>query len=67
MKGILAVKNKSGIFLSRDEQMEEFLDKGFSLYIYKDGKKELIATPEEGFLGEIPTIFGKTKEVYDGK
>lgn len=61
MKGILAVKNKSGIFLSRDEQMEEFLDKGFSLYIYKNGEKELIATPEEGFLGEMPTIFGNNK------
>lgn len=56
MKGILAVKDGSGVFLSRNEQVHEFLEKGFSLYIYEDRKKELLASPVIGFVREIPTI-----------
>lgn len=62
MKGILAVKDGSGVFLSRNEQANEFLEKGFSLYIYKDGQKELLASPENGFIRDIPTISTNASE-----
>ena len=45
--------------------MDEFLDKGFSLYIYEDGEKELIAEPQVGFIGERPDIFEDKKGVDD--
>ena len=51
MKGILAVKNGSGVFLSRSEQIEELMKKGFSVYAYDDGNKELIASPNEELSG----------------
>lgn len=44
------------VFLSRDEQMEEFLTKGASIYSVDNDVETLIATPEDGFLVERPTF-----------
>ena len=44
------------VYLSRDEQMEQFLEKGANIYKEEEGTETLIATPEEGFLVERPTF-----------
>ena len=49
---------KDAFFLSRDTQMEKFLNLGFNIYASESDDKEdvLIATPEDGFLTERPTF-----------
>ena len=42
--------------------MKGILAVGFLLYIYEDGQKELLASPESGFVGEIPTISTNASE-----
>ena len=44
------------IYLSRDEQMEEYLHKGAPIYHEENGVATLIATPEDGFLVERPSF-----------
>lgn len=56
MNHVVAVLNGLGQYLSKDEQMEEFLSKGFTLYLEENGKYEVLATPEEGFLKERPLL-----------
>jgi hypothetical protein len=56
MKRILAVLNDFGCYLFKDEQMDEFLEKGFTLYTEENGKQEMLANPEEGFLIERPNL-----------
>ena len=46
----------NGIYLTRDEQMEQFLENGASIYRDENGTETLIATPEQGFLLDRPTF-----------
>lgn len=42
----LAKKGNAGIFLSKTEQINQMLEKGFEIYeVYNDGSENLIATP----------------------
>lgn len=53
----LAVKDGSGMFLSKSEQMDKALNNGFSIYqVDENDQKTLIATPQDGFLIERPVI-----------
>lgn len=54
---VLAVLNGTGVYLSKDEQMDKFLSNGYTLYL-EDEKygKYILATPEEGFVRERPII-----------
>jgi len=56
MTKYLARKGNTGIFLSKTEQMDQFLAKGFDIYKLKDGEEFLIATPDIGYLNERPEI-----------
>lgn len=56
MTSVLAVWKNNGVYLSTDSQMEEFLARGFDLYIVQDGNKSLLATPKDGFILPKPTI-----------
>lgn len=56
MTSYIAIKDGSGIHLSKSEQMDRMLSNGFSIYKIDDGVKTLIATPEKGFLAERPII-----------
>ena len=49
---------KDAFFLSRDTQMEKFLNLGFNIYANESDNSEdiLIATPEDGFLVDRPTF-----------
>ena len=46
----VAEKDGYATVLSRDEQFDEYLDKGCSIYSVDGEKETLIATPEDGFL-----------------
>ncbi len=52
----IAEKGNTRIILSKTEQMDKLLDKGFNIYRDKNGKEELVASPEKGFVGEKPII-----------
>ena len=52
----LAKWSDGQVFLTRDDQMEQFLEKGACIYSYENGVETLIATPENGFLVERPTF-----------
>lgn len=53
----LAVKDGSGMFLSKSEQMDKALENGFDIYQVDDNdRRTLIATPQNGFLIERPVI-----------
>lgn len=52
----LAKWDDTSIYLSRDEQMEQYLEKGASIYREDGGAETLIATPEQGFLIERPNF-----------
>lgn len=43
-------------YLSKDTQMEEYLEKGASIYCESNNHQSLIATPEKGFLIERPVF-----------
>lgn len=53
---VLAIKNKQGVYLTRTEQQDDFLSKGYVLFKIQNGNKVLIATPEKGFISEKPKI-----------
>lgn len=65
-----SVKGGTAQYLVRDEQMDEMLSKGASLYVYHEdtGTTELLATPEDGYLLPKPTLMRVTKlgGVYNG-
>ena len=44
------------IYLSDDMQMEQYLEKGASIYREENEVETLIATPEQGFLVDRPTF-----------
>ena len=48
--------SKTAAYLSRDSQMEEYLQRGANIYRENGVNRELIATPEVGFLVERPTF-----------
>lgn len=52
----LAKWGGGSIFLSKDEQMEQYLEKGAEIYREENDTETLIATPEKGFLVERPTF-----------
>lgn len=52
----VAEKDGYATVLSRDEQFDEYLDKGCRIYSVDGEKETLIATPEDGFLTEKPTL-----------
>lgn len=52
----LAKWGDTSIYLSRDEQMEQYLEKGASIYREEGEVETLIATPEQGFLVDRPTF-----------
>lgn len=43
----------SGIFLSKDDQVDEFLKKGYYIYETSTDKDILVATPDKGRLMDI--------------
>lgn len=47
---------KDAFFLTKDEQMEKFLELGFDIFESESDETEdvLIATPEKGFLTDRP-------------
>lgn len=45
-----------GIFLTKDQQMEKYLQEGWDIYETENGNEKLIATPEKGFLTERPSF-----------
>ena len=52
----IAKKDGYATVLSRDEQFDEYLEKGCSIYSVDGENETLIATPEDGFLTEKPTL-----------
>lgn len=53
----LAEKDGCGTFLTKDSQLDSFLLKGCNIVrIDEEGKETIVATPEEGFLEERPTL-----------
>ena len=57
----LAEWEGGNIFLSKDSDMDDYLAKGACIYAKEDllsDEKTLIATPEDGFVVERPTISG---------
>lgn len=44
----------NGIYLTKDEQMEQYLKNGASIYREDGDTETLIATPEKGFLVDRP-------------
>ena len=56
MKQVLAVLNGMGQYLYKDEQIDEFLSKRYTLYLEENGKREILATPEDGFFKERPSL-----------
>lgn len=57
----VAEKDGYATVLSRDEQFDEYLDKGCSIYSVDGENETLIATPEDGFLTEKPTLEKKSQ------
>ncbi len=65
MVSYFAKKGNSGIFLSKSEQMDKMLANGADIYRKNDdGSEELIATPDEGYLGERPVIEQSATPLY---
>lgn len=62
MKRVLALQRDFGTYLSKNEQMEEFLQKGFSLYLVENGRRVLLASPQKGILIPLPDI-NETKNI----
>lgn len=62
-KEYTARKNNEGTFIARDEQMDEFLQKGYQIVEIEGDKERVIATPEEGFLEPRPTIVKSGRSV----
>jgi len=56
MISYIAKWEDGSVYLARDEQMEQYLDKGASIYRAEDEVETLIATPEQGFLVDRPTF-----------
>lgn len=56
MFSVLALYKNNGVYLSKDEQMDEFLTKGFDLYLVENGERALLATPKDGFVLPRPSI-----------
>ena len=56
MTKVIAILNNTGQYLSKDEQMDEFLLEGFTLYLEENGKQELLATPDNGFILARPKL-----------
>lgn len=52
----VAEKDGYATVLSRDEQFEEYLDKGCNIYSVDGENETLIATPKDGFLTDKPTL-----------
>lgn len=52
----VAEKDGCATVLSKDEQFEEYLEKGCNIYSVDGEKETLIATPENGFLTEKPAL-----------
>lgn len=53
----MAKMDDSAVYLSRTEQLREFLDKGCKIYeVDTDGVHTLIATPTYGFLCNPPKL-----------
>lgn len=46
MKSYVAVRDGSGVFLSRQEQVGEYLGKGYSIFEVEKGKETLFASPK---------------------
>ena len=47
---------KQGIFLTAEEQMDRYLSLGYDIYEMEGKEKNVIATPEEGFLYGRPSF-----------
>lgn len=62
MKSYVAVRDGSGVFLSRQEQVGEYLGKGYSIFEVEKGKETLFASPENGMPAELP-VFGEAKTI----
>lgn len=56
MINYFAKKGNTGIYLAESSQMDKMLAKGFDIYANDDGDEVLIATPDDGYLGERPVI-----------
>lgn len=52
----LAKWDGGSVYLSRDTQMEQYLNMGASIYREENGTETLIATPERGFIEDRPTF-----------
>lgn len=62
MKLYMAVINGSGVFLSRQEQIGEYLERGSSIYEVEGEREILIASPETGLPAELP-VFGRSETI----
>lgn len=57
MKGYVAEKDGSAIFLTKDAQLDMALEKGCNIVrVEDDDTQTVIATPEQGFLEERPSL-----------
>lgn len=57
MKGYVAEKDGSAIFLTKDVQLDMALEKGCNIVrVEDDDTQTVIATPEQGFLKERPSL-----------
>lgn len=57
MKGYVAEKDGSAIFLTKDTQLDMALEKGCNIVrVEDDDTQTVIATPEQGFLEERPSL-----------
>lgn len=57
MKGYIAKKDGTAKFLSKDAQMDSALERGCTIErVEDDGTETVIATPEDGFIGERPEL-----------
>ena len=57
MKGYVAEKDGSAIFLTKDTQLDMALEKGCNIIKVEDNDTQtVIATPEQGFLEEHPLL-----------
>lgn len=53
---VFAEKDHFRTFLSQDSQMDQYLANGATLYITDGTHEEVLATPEDGFVRERPTL-----------
>lgn len=56
MVDYIAEKNNCGIYLSKTKQLDEYLKNGFSIYKLTNNDKQLIASPEKGYLVNKPSL-----------